>query len=552
MSAGSPSKRSCPREGLTLLEMPNDVVRLICAQLCSHCCGPSLTELLANDRDEGLARDEDARSLQALSRTCTALRDITQPLLYHMPWWHMASLSRFLRTIQERPDLADAVRYLPSIRLRQSDIGIDFIPDGFGLVKEMAGQLHMFGLQDTPFEDEFSALIAHPTEGKDFTDPSEDDIRRFAMLLYGMLIALLPRIELLQVNADPSHYHPPGLYHHMMRRLQRTGTLVSSRCTGLSIATLHTIVVDDWRANPYAWDEQNTFDGNSMVHLDPHEFLLSCASSLKHLVFNSCDAPYEWPAVSRGTNPTSIWSRLPDLRSVVFHNMAWGVCNVLAEPELDSPVTDEQQNVAYARIEQIATECTSLSSFAMSVVPLDRGALPNTFSPRRLAESLLPAASRLESLTIHPNMVRLRHATEVLLDAGMRRFTKLQYLSVNEECFCRHRIYDRHYDPNIGVYHRGNSEAAPPVPYEDEYPQIRTDNECLVSVLPSSIKYLTVRLRGRFQAIPDLIRLGRATVDGQFPNLKQLVVHPAMDGLKAKLADAFEGSGVVVQVMGYD
>lgn len=108
-------------------------------------------------------------------------------------------------------------------------------------------------------------------------------------------------------------------------------------------------------------------------------------------------------------------------------------------------VTEEQQDVAYRRIEQIAKECASLCSFAMSVTPLDNGG-PNTFSPHRLLQSLLPAASRLETLTIHTDRVNLRPDPDVLVGTALHRFTNLQQLSLLEDCFCHHRIYSKEND----------------------------------------------------------------------------------------------------------
>lgn len=450
-------------------------------------------------------------------------------------------LSLFLRTIRERQDLADAVRYLPWMHLQPETIGSNFMPDELALVKEMAEELQMLGLQDMSFEEEFSSLLDHLANDLRM-DIDYEQIATFRTLLYSILIASLPRIEILEVHTCLRDDIPSEFYHHLKRRLERAGRLVSSRCAGSSISSLHTIIVDSWRASAYAWAEEDTFGENSDIHLDLHEFLFSCASSLKRLVFRSCDAPYYWPVASRGAEPTTLWSRLPYLHTIVFDNMQWAVCGGLVE---DLPWTSvEEQDAAYVRIEQIARECTSLRSFEMSVMPLEKRGMPNTFSPRRLVESLLPAASRLESLSIHPNDVRLRYATEVLLDGGMHRFTNLQRLSLNEECFCRHRVYER---KDADCFPQEECDD----PTNDEYPQVRTDGACLVNVLPRSVTSLRVRMQAKRQAIPDVMRLGRAAVDGQFPNLKRVAMQTAMPGLEHKLAEAFQGSSVFAQVVGY-
>lgn len=103
-------------------------------------------------------------------------------------------------------------------------------------------------------------------------------------------------------------------------------------------------------------------------------------------------------------------------------------------------VTEEQEDRAYRRIEQMARECVSLNSLKLSVVTLDSRASANTFSPNRLLQSLLPTASRLETLHIDAEQIRLQVGPAVLLGTDMHCFTELQHLSLDEICFCRHWV----------------------------------------------------------------------------------------------------------------
>lgn len=101
-----------------------------------------------------------------------------------------------------------------------------------------------------------------------------------------------------------------------------------------------------------------------------------------------------------------------------------------------------------------------------------------------------------------------------------------------------------------------------------------------MDVLPKSITSLNIRLRRKPLAIPDIFHLGKAAVDGQLPKLKRLTVEaylrvpkesiqqdrhwtsvvcspygelaqePTIQALKPKLAEAFQGSDVFVDVTG--
>lgn len=564
-----PSPHLSPRQ---LLDLPGEVLHLICAQLCHHCRSRTLggsSERPMDAVEDWTSYCKDSLALHALSQTCTVLRDAAQALLYHFP--RIKSHHCFLRTVRERPDLADHVKHVWPVRVSLDELAKDMAPDGFALVKKTASELQMLvpGTDDTPFEDEFSVLLAHlASRLDDHQDGPQDEPEHdcffqrdiFQTLLQGMLMALLPRLEVMHVDCwNDDNRFPPEIYHHAKRRLRRTGRMVSD---GNGMGSLRTVVVRNWRLHTYRWERDDlmardapdgVFDG---VHLDPHEFLLTCAaSSLRQLIFRYLDAPHTWPATSRGPNPTkTLWSALPHLRAVEFQQMAWGVCRVHPESGMDS-LPEEQLEAAYAGMEQMARECASLRSFSVSVVPFD-GTGPNSFSPRRLLQSLLPAAERLEAICVQPYGIALRPFTELLVGgADLHCFTRLQELSLLEDCFCRGWTLDDDYDPDdddfLGSLPGEDSDGKEADEKEEEHPYACTSTMCLVDMVPQSVTSLTVRLRGQPRAIPDIVRLGQEAAQGRFPSLRRVAVefyeHNGIPGLE----EAFHGSGVFVEVVSH-
>lgn len=550
------------------MDLPSEVVRLICAQLCPHCRGVDPSEECPGDY-------QDWPALLALSRTCTVLRDIAQPLVYHLPG--TLNLDRLLRNLRARPDLAACVKWFPFNHMPIDLVAKCFAQDGFALIKEMAAELQMLTPEDAPFDEEFADMLVYLANGRDHTKARYDcffQIAQFKTLLHAILVASFPCLETLRIESwQDGDHHEPVLNKFAQRRLERVGRMVSDQCAGTSMPSLHTVTIDDWRNHSWSWELEDSpnYDKYSNIHLDPREFLLSYATSLKQIIFTRCEAPYEWPAASRGAKPATLWSTLPDLTAVEFTKMAWGACEIDERLGV-TPVTEEEQDTAYARIAQMVEECTALISFKMSVRCVDQPRSPNTFSPSRLLQSLMPAASRLETLEINAEMVNLQKDSAVLVGVGLHSFTKLQRLSLNENCFCSHRLY--------GNYNGGLDPFQPWDQGEGEYPHVCRANRCLVEALPKSVTSLNIRLGRKPLAIPDILCLGNAAVDGQFPNLVHITVEaylmvpkerlqegrhwtsiscfpegdpvedPNMQPLAPKLAEAFHGSGVTAGVKG--
>lgn len=534
--------------GSPLLSLPSEVKRLICAQLCGHCCALTALETVT-----GL--DEDSSShLKSLSETCTVLRDVAQPFLYHVP--RIVRYSRFLWTIRERPDLADCVRCLPAVRLSLRCLAHDMDQDGVALFREAAAELQMITTQDRPLDDEFEHLLALAAGKRrdDLAITGWSQLTEFTLLLQAMLVASLPRLEILYIGArNADDYFPLPSYHHAKRRINRVGRLASNRCTGSSMPSLRTIILQAWRQDSASWKESSISDYID-AHIDPAEFLFSCADLLHEVIFDSCDAPYKWPFASE-VREAMVWSPLQTISAISFHDMNWG--DGLSYDGF-ATMTDVEQETAYSRIRQLATQCTKLTSFKLAVAPMDGPRHANPFSPNRLLQNLLPMSTRLETMSIQMAKVHIKRDPPTVLGADIHRFTRLRQLSLDEMCFCRHWLHD-----------------------DNDAEDGKLSNSCLVEVLPTTVASLSIRLRRKPRTVPDLVQLGKAAIAGAFPNLKHLTVESyllsADDGpdpanffsqrdywperlrnpqtaqsqtqaLTSVLAEAFRGSKVVLEV----
>lgn len=417
----------------------------------------------------------------------------------------------------------------------------------------------MFPPEADSFDDEFASMFVAVASRKD-TDPpffTQDVLQKmevFRSLLEAVLIASLPFLEILFVNVGQGEGYPSHVHPHSRRRLDRAGRLASDRCPTTSIPSLHTMVIGV--EHTAFW--KNFVDNYGIVVLDPHEVHFACAKSLRTLVFHGCVASYGW-LQSASIENQSIWSTMPELREIVCDEMKWATYKGYA-----SVAAIADQEAAYLRIQQMTQQCHNLTSFKISVGWLDEPSAASTFSPSRLLQSLLPTTSRLKTLKIHLDTVQLQDRPSILLGQDLHFFTNLQELSLDEMCFCHHWT--------------SNGEAQGDA-YIESY-AIRRNNDCLVYILPLSVVFLNIRLRKGPRAIPDLVRLGNAAAAGRFPNLKHVTVEsyldfpddskkkphhspwierqptfgrnltraPQIQAIAPKLAEAFRGSDVVVEV----
>ncbi|KAH6628078.1 hypothetical protein F5144DRAFT_577923 [Chaetomium tenue] len=112
----SPPAPTVTRAGATLLTLPTEILITISQNLCLHCRSPRIGELPDDETTTGV---HEQTSLAHLSTTCTRLRAVAQPILFH--FFHPLAdghsttrlrLAHLIRTLHHRPDLAACVKSL--------------------------------------------------------------------------------------------------------------------------------------------------------------------------------------------------------------------------------------------------------------------------------------------------------------------------------------------------------------------------------------------------------------------------------------------------------
>lgn len=152
---------------LTLIDLPIEILSIICRNLCLHCQHPDFVVDLPDTVVD--AAREDKRSLARLSRTCRALRPVAQPVLFH--YYHSGNqpllseagkwdrsrfdqgadndlLLHFLRTIINRPDLAASVRAVSLFTALRARVST---PEMFALLCETGRKLGVRKAVGSPF-----------------------------------------------------------------------------------------------------------------------------------------------------------------------------------------------------------------------------------------------------------------------------------------------------------------------------------------------------------------------------------------------------------------
>ncbi|RSL47254.1 hypothetical protein CEP54_013490 [Fusarium duplospermum] len=144
-----------------------------------------------------------------MTQTCTILRDIARPYLYHYPC--IEAVSRFLlRTIVERPDLAQHVKELSVFDMTcQEEVSA-----------EVVGILRTF-LQE--HEDvEGRTALQEARQSTWYLDPSDDEVDGFEdifnTLFTAMVLTKVPNLECLHLEHDHAREFPfcqPGSLPHL-------------------------------------------------------------------------------------------------------------------------------------------------------------------------------------------------------------------------------------------------------------------------------------------------------------------------------------------------
>ncbi len=270
--AGSP--RPSTSTAITLSGLPPEVLIEICRNLCLHCRVPYVVGLPLSEIEPAF---DDQDALSKLSRCCTRLRDIAQPILFH--WYHCQDyetdindrflnsifpLSVFVHTLMNRPGLAESVRALalytpPSIYNHDCDaVGLDsFDPqtivaalsnfhslDRFDPQKIVVtlSNLHSLAVLVSP---NLAQLCAEPDyiggrnleSGsfdrfidllRDGYDPKEHDQKQYEYPL--------PNLKCLAIPAAKTHVREPTYYlhntQHFLTRMPNLECLIAPDCGG--------------------------------------------------------------------------------------------------------------------------------------------------------------------------------------------------------------------------------------------------------------------------------------------------------------------------------
>lgn len=151
-------------------------------------------------------------------------------------------------------------------------------------------------------------------------------------------------------------------------------------------------------------------------------------------------------------------------------------------------------------------------------LPLAKFFEPNPFSSSELLQSLLPARTTLQHISLYSSPMKLQlNATKIALGPTLDMFPLLTTLFIDEQRFCHHWL-------------RGHVQDKPSS-------ELDLDPVCLIAILPRTISSLTVRLHGRYAAGVDVIHLGHKILQGCFPALSTLQVQILndMSGLRMGL-----------------
>ncbi|RTE82410.1 hypothetical protein BHE90_003030 [Fusarium euwallaceae] len=185
-----------------LLSLPPEVLHSICASLCNHCNGPPSQDPYGGCfKGAQFCADNKPRlmALSAMTQTCTALRDIARPYLYHYPC--IEAVSRFLpRTIVERPDLAHHVKELSVFDMMcQEEVSA-----------ELVGILRTFLREHEDVEG--GTALQEARQSVWYLDPSKDEVDGFEdifnTLFTAMVLTKVPNLECLHLELDHAHEFP--------------------------------------------------------------------------------------------------------------------------------------------------------------------------------------------------------------------------------------------------------------------------------------------------------------------------------------------------------
>lgn len=198
---------------------------------------------------------------------------------------------------------------------------------------------------------------------------------------------------------------------------------------------------------------------------------------------------------------------------------------------LHFPLTARDDENIYHEMEALVRLCPQLQEVNVyTEVHWDSLVGDQAFSPTQVFRILQQSSSTVRRIDIDTSDSPVSPDWESMR-ATLADLVNMDTLALDEQCFCHHRLQD--------------SSAKR---REDE-------TTCLTSILPQTVRYLSVKLVKDPKAIGDILHLGLDVTAGKFPNLKRLdivtgdYVRQSVDLLdidRDALLGAFEGTQVGV------
>lgn len=166
---------------------------------------------------------------------------------------------------------------------------------------------------------------------------------------------------------------------------------------------------------------------------------------------------------------------------------------------LHFPLTSWNGENTNAEIQTFASLCPRLEEFNLCTEP-DKNpyAEHREFSPSQVILALSSASAKLKRIDIDTSDsdVTTDHAN---LDSALASLISLESLSLDEQCFCHHGLQER----NLMT-------------------QEHNDASCISSILPNTVKHLSIKLGRSIRAIDDVVELGGQVGAGKFTNLNRV------------------------------
>lgn len=488
-----------------LLSLPNEIIHSICSLFCAHCCDlegfPLNWRFVDFDNIVYHRHQQNAFTLLRVVQTCTKLRNIAQPILYHAPTFY--SYTRLACTLLTRPDLASAVRVY-SYLLRVREYGPKY--PSFAVYEDMQFILETARAREVVEANAgISNVIFINADNRETTQPvlpMEAPVRRpryadyihvqmewFDKLAEQTILSLLPNLEavVLRVNDRPNHPHAteiPG--YHFARVFPHPNHVWPF---------LHTLAIE--HISP-------TRDPTGPYMIRHYQSLLEKAPNLQRLVLSNLVQPKELQQSPELSLPLPF---LDSVRQLVLHGVIDGSTGGPWEP-LPQTSCIREIMALFSNLESVIVRPRHHAIDALE------GGFPSNFSPARHLQDL--PTKTLRHLALHSSYTKIRQDVTLAGLGSLEDFGALTSLVIDEQCFCKHWLQDK----------------APIFTYEGEYIPPSTAT-CLTSILPSQVTNLTVRLHDKYYAVDDILELGKQVASGRFPALSRLFVM-VVDEVKRK------------------